>query len=209
MREEKLFELIKGLLAGGGPIPLVVFLGEVKEGVGDCGVVRDEPTVKVDKVQERLHILDFGGGWPGSNTIKLDRIHGKLSRFHDHSKIFHFGDVELAFLEFEVEVKLHHPLEHTMSSFFKGFWIKRGDEKVIHVDDELSFSDHVPEGIIHDSLERGRGVAETEEHNHRFKESSVCDESHLPLVAIFDMNIVVPPLNVKLGEVVSVFQLVH
>ena len=35
------------------------------------------------------------------------------------------------------------------------------------------------------------------------------DEHHLPLVAIFDTDIVVFPLNVKLGEMASVFQLVH
>ena len=35
------------------------------------------------------------------------------------------------------------------------------------------------------------------------------DEGCLPLMTIFDVNIVVPPVNVKLGKVVSVFQLVH
>ena len=33
------------------------------------------------------------------------------------------------------------------------------DEEVIHVDDKPSFSDHVPERIIHESLEGGGGVA--------------------------------------------------
>ena len=35
------------------------------------------------------------------------------------------------------------------------------------------------------------------------------DEGHFPLVTIFDMDIVVSPMNVKLGEVVNIFQLVH
>ena len=35
------------------------------------------------------------------------------------------------------------------------------------------------------------------------------DESCLPLVAVFDADIVVSPTNIEFGEVVSIFQLVH
>ena len=35
------------------------------------------------------------------------------------------------------------------------------------------------------------------------------DEGHLPLVTVFDADIVVPPSDVELGEVTSVFQLVN
>ena len=35
------------------------------------------------------------------------------------------------------------------------------------------------------------------------------DEGHLPLVTILDADIVVPPMNIELSEVASVFQLVH
>ena len=35
------------------------------------------------------------------------------------------------------------------------------------------------------------------------------DEGHLLLVTIFDVDIVIPPTNVELGEVVSVFQLIY
>ena len=37
----------------------------------------------------------------------------------------------------------------------------------------------------------------------------MCDESRLPLVTIFDADVVVPPMNIELSEVASVFQLVH
>ena len=108
-----------------------------------------------------------------------------------------------------MEVNLCHPLEHMAGLFFVGFWVWRGDEKVIHVDDESSFSNHVLEGIIHEPLECVRGVAETKEHNCRFEESLVSDESHFPLVTILDTNVVIPPSNIKLGEVASIFQLVY
>ena len=209
MRQEEPFELVEGLLTSGSPIPAIVFLGEVQEGAGDGGVVGYEPTVEVGKAAERSDVLDFGWGWPGGDAVKFDRVHSKLTGFHDHSEVFDLGDVELAFLELEMKVKLSHSLEDAASSLGVGLGIGGGDKEVVHVDDELSFSDHVPERVVHEPLERGRGVAKAKEHDSRFEESFVCDESGLPLVAVLDTDIVVPPSNVKFGEVASIFQLVH
>ena len=83
------------------------------------------------------------------------------------------------------------------------------DEEVIHIDDEPSFGDHVVEGIVHESLEGGRGVGKAEEHHGGFEESFMSDEGRFPLVTILDSYIVVSPPNVKLGEHFGVLQLVH
>ena len=99
-RQEELFELIKGSLASGSPVPTIVFLSEVEEGVDDSGVVRYEPSVEVGKAQEGLHVLDFGESRPGSDAIKFDWVYSKLTRFHNHSKVFNFWDVKLAFSSF-------------------------------------------------------------------------------------------------------------
>ena len=90
-----------------------------------------------------------------------------------------------------------------------GFWVRGGDKEVIHVDDQPSFSNHVLEGVIHESLECGGRVAKTEEHDGGFKKSFVGDEGRLPLVTILDADIVVPPTNIEFSEVASIFQLVH
>ena len=103
----------------------------VKEGVGDCGVVRDEPTIEIGKAKEGSYILNFGWGRPGGNVIKFDRVHSELSRFHNHSKVFDFRDIELAFLKLQMEVKLGHPLEDTVGSFNMGHGIGGGNEEVI------------------------------------------------------------------------------
>ena len=132
-----------------------------------------------------------------------------MTGFHDHSEVFDFRNVELALLELEVEVKLGHSLEDVASSLGVGLRVRGGDKEVVHVYDEPSFSDHVSERVIHESLERSGGVTETEEHDGGFEESFVGDESRLPLVAILDAYIVVPPSDVEFGEVASVFQLVH
>ena len=165
--------------------------------------------VEVGKAEEGPHVLDFGEGRPGSNAIELDRVHGKLTGFHDHSEVFDFRDIELALLKLQVKVKLSHALEDMMGSFGVGLGVRGGNEQVVYVDNKPSFSDHVPEGVVHKSLEHCQRVTKAEEHDHWFEESFVGDESHLPLVTIFDADVVVSPTNIELSEVVSVFQLVH
>ena len=49
-----------------------------------------------------------------------------------------------------------------------------------------------PLAIIHEPLEYGRGVGKTKEHDSRFEEAFVGDKGGLPLVTIFDVNIVIP-----------------
>ena len=96
-----------------------------------------------------------------------------------------------------------------MSSFDVGSLVGGEYKEVIHVDDEPSFNNHVSEEVIHEVLECGRGVIETEEHNGGFKQSFVGNEGCLPLVSILDVDIVVSLLNIKLGEVFHVFKFVN
>ena len=44
-------------------------------------------------------------------------------------------------------------------------------------------------------------VCETEEHYQRFEQPSVGPKGTLPLIALMNANIVVPPVNIQLGEV--------
>ena len=209
MREEELFELIKGLLTSGGPVPVVVLLHEVKERAGDSGIVRNKLTVKVSKAKKGLHILDLCWSQPSSNAVEFDRVHGELTGFHDHSEVFDFRDVKLALLKLQVKVEFCHSLENSAGSFSMGDRVRRGNEEVIHIDDQPSFSNHVSEQVIHESLECSRRVAKAKEHNHGFKEPLVHDEGCLPLMTVFDMDIIVSSTNVEFSEVASVFQLVH
>jgi len=70
--------------------------------------------------------------------------------------------------------------------------IREEDKKVVHKIDKASFSDHVTEGVIHESLEDERRVGEPEEHDGGFEETFMGDESSLPLVAIFVVDIIIP-----------------
>ena len=81
-----------------------------------------------------------------------------------------------------------------------GGCIRRIDEKIIHVDDEPAFCDHIMKRVIHESLESGRGVSKAKEHHSWFKESFMSDKDGFPLVSILNADIIIFPTNIKFGE---------
>ena len=74
------------------------------------------------------------------------------------------------------------------------------NEEVIHVNDKPPFRDHIMKRVIHEALESGGGIDETEEHYCRFAESFMGDKGSFPLMSIFDSDIIVSPSNVELDE---------
>ena len=104
-----------------------------------------------------------------------------------------------------MKVKFSHALEDMTGLFGLYLGVGEGDEKIVHVHNKPSLSDHILEGVIHELLEHGGRVAETKEHDCQLKESFVHDKDCFPLVAIPDVDIVIPPVNVEFSEVVSVF----
>ena len=74
------------------------------------------------------------------------------------------------------------------------------NEEIVHVDDKPAFGDHIAERVVHETLEGSGGVGESKKHDGGFKQPFVGDEGCLPLVAILDSHVVVPPADVKLGE---------
>ena len=86
--------------------------------------------------------------------------------------------------------------------------VREEDEEVVHVDDKPSFDDHVSEGVVHESLEGGGKVDESEKHDSWFEEAFMGDECSFPLMAIFDVDIVISPSYVKFGKNLCVFELI-
>ena len=54
--------------------------------------------------------------------------------------------------------------------------------------------------MVHECLEHGGCIAESEEHDSGFKEFHRSDESSFPLVLFSNADVVVSPSNVKFGE---------
>ena len=198
--EEKTFEGVKGGLARRGPVPGKVLLGEVEEGAGDIGIVRDESSVEVGETKERADVFHLGWGWPTCDAVELDGVHGQLAGFHDHAEVLDFVGGELALFKLQMKVEFGHVLEDAFRAFFMEGGVGGVDKKIIHIDDEPSFGNHIAEGVVHEALEGGGGVGESEEHHRGFEKSFVSDEGRLPLVAILDSYVVIPPADVELSE---------
>ena len=166
-------------------------------------------SIEVGKAKERLDVFDSGGDGPFSNACNFDWVHGKGTRFDDHSKVLDFMHGEGAFFELEIEVKFLHVLKDSLGAGGVVGVVVGVDKEVIHINDEPSFSYHISEGVGHESLEHGGRICHAKEHDCRFIEASVSNESGLPLVAFLDSDIVVPPMNIKLDEDLGVFEFVN
>ena len=56
------------------------------------------------------------------------------------------------------------------------------------------------ENGVHHTLEGGRGIGKAKEHDPRLEHASIGFESSLPFVAFLDMDVIVSPSYVELGE---------
>ena len=207
--EEKTLEGIKGGLAGGGPIPGEVLLGEVEERVGNVRIIGDESPVEIGETKEGANIFHLGWCGPIRDAIEFDGVHGQLAGFDDHAEVFHLVGGKLAFLEFQVKVQLGHALQDALRALFVEGGVGGVDEEVIHIDNEPSFGDHIAERVVHEVFEGGGGIGESKEHHSWFEEPLVGDEGGFPLMSVLDSYIVVSPPNIEFGEYFSIPQFIY
>ena len=66
----------------------------------------------------------------------------------------------------------------------------------------------VPKDVVHHSLEGGRRIAQPKEHDSGFKQSPICPKGYLPLISLPHLYIVISPLNIQLGDVPRILDLV-
>ena len=81
--------------------------------------------------------------------------------------------------------------------------------KIVHIDLEPSLGDHVGKDMIHECLKGWRGIAETKEHHSGFVESERGDKCCFPLVFLSDMNVVIAPPDIKLGEQCRILHIIN
>ena len=74
-------------------------------------------------------------------------------------------------------------------------------QDIIHIDCHVPFINEVLEDVIHHGLEGGRAVGEAEEHDQGFKEAPIRSEGGFPLISLFDLYIVVPPMYIQFHKV--------
>ena len=101
-------------------------------------------------------------------------------------------------------------LEDAVCLFMMEFEDAGGVEsKVVHVDFEPAFGNHVSENKVHEGLKNAGGIAESEEHDSWFKQSERGDEHSFPLIFLMNTDIVVTLLNVKFSEVSGVLHVIN
>ena len=141
------------------------------------------------------------GGFPFFYGFQLLPIHLDFPLSNDHAQKFHARGVKYAFREFDQQSMFSKSLKYMPSLFMvEGNVVFSVDAEVIHVDFQPFLSQHVSKDVIHECLKRGGSIAESEEHDSGFEESHGSNESGLPLILLPDVNVVISPMNVELGE---------
>ena len=83
------------------------------------------------------------------------------------------------------------------------------DQDVVKVYTYQALHDEVSENVIHHGLEGGQTVGKAKKHHQRLEQPSVGSEGSLPLVTLLDSDIIVPPANIQLGEILRPSELVY
>jgi hypothetical protein len=76
-------------------------------------------------------------------------------------------------------------------------------EDVIQVNDKVLLVDKVREDSIHEGLESGRGIAEAEGYDEGFEEAKGAFKGSFSLIAFFNADVVVTPLDIKFSELMG------
>ena len=63
--------------------------------------------------------------------------------------------------------------------------------------------------MVHECLEGAGGIAEAKEHDSQLKKTQRSDERCFPLIFLSDLDVVVSPSNVELGEVRGVLHIIN
>ncbi|ETW76598.1 hypothetical protein HETIRDRAFT_327870 [Heterobasidion irregulare TC 32-1] len=195
-----MLQLFKGFVPLMSPLKWYILLCEVIERSCRGSEVFDESAIEVSKAEERLYFFQVLQGWPGGDSINLDRVHGYIIRGNDKSEVFDCVRLKGAFRRLQEQVvvqKYLHDLGCHAPMLFNGL---REHQDVIHVDCKDLRNNEVMEDDVHHSLKGGRRVAKTKEHYKAFKQAEFSHEGCLPFVTFCYSNVIIPPFDIKLGE---------
>ena len=195
------FEAEKSCVTLRGPDKLFILASEVIKRVRNIGEVLDERSIEVAEAEEAPDVLDGLRGGPFGDTLDFNRIHLDRTVANKDTKILHFALMKFTLLWLEEEVEFFQFVQNVVNTeFMKDVIILCSDDHVIHVDPKPTLCNFLLEDVVHHSLKRGRGISQAEEHNRWFKEAFAGFEGSLVFIAFFNVNVVVTPSNVKLGE---------
>ena len=145
----------------------------------------------------------FQRAGPLGDARNLTRIDTKGFAIEQEPQVFHPCLFKGALLGFEKEGFLFEEIENVVYYLsMEGGVIRSGDQDVVHVNENHIgvFEFKGSEDAVHHTLEGCGSITLPEEHDHRFEESEGRFERRLPLVAVSDVDVVVPPSDVELRK---------
>ena len=91
-------------------------------------------------------------------------------------------------------------LEDKMNFLFFVFYQTSAYGEIVHINYKPTFPDVVGKVVVYKGLEGWGGSTEAEKHYRWFKQSQLSDKHDFPSVSFFDVNVVISPSDIKLGE---------
>ena len=121
------------------------------------------------EAQEALHITLALWDRPPSHCVHLGRVHAHFSPAHNRSQVLNSLLLKGTFFRAQVELVLPQGFQH--SSYYLPVFVQGVCEHqdVIQVDYDMALIDQLMQDMIHEGLECGRGVGQTEEHDGGFE----------------------------------------
>ena len=141
--------------------------------------------------------------------VQLFGIHAESSFSYNNSQIFNFLLFKGAFFWFDVEVVFCKDVEYfvdislvTREVLVLGFIgsLFGMNDPIVHKDGEPSQHYLSSKYSVHHHLECGRRICQPKEHDRWLEESFWCEKGGFPFIAWFDMNVVISPPDIELGE---------
>ena len=101
-------------------------------------------------------------------------------------------------------------LENSSSSFVvEGEVVLGMNTHIVHIDLKPFLGNHVCANVVHKCLEGGGHIGEAEEHDCWFVKPKGGDEGCFPLVLFSQLDVVISPLYIELGEEGGVLHVVN
>jgi hypothetical protein len=184
----------------GAPYKGHILLGKVVKWPAYLGEVLDKASVEIGKPNETPDFFEFYEWCPISDGLYLDQVHGNFARTDDQSEVVDVGLLKFALLGSEVKIVFFETLKNFVNNFLMFIKSSAPNKNVIEIDCNFAFSNQICKDGIHQCLECGRRIGEPKEHDAWFEKTLVRDEGCLLFIAFFNPDIMVAPMNIKLGE---------
>lgn len=164
--------------------------------------------IEVHKAKESPNVSKVAGFGPVCDGGSFTMVYTYATGFDNHTEVLNVVTIELTFLRLQVQIVFLKTPQNFICRLSMCCLIGTVDQNIVHIDSHLSSRYQVSKDCIYQCLEGCKQVGETEVYDAWLERFAVSDERRLPLVCFFDPDIVVPSLDVELGEDLSLCQAV-